>query len=274
MSSTWPQGPDVNQSRPHPQKTSQLRSPGTSISAAAHTEMFSRLMLWSARCLICLAVALYIVPPLISAVLAALFPLLGMMSGQLITGLRSLLIVVGAAALLVVRNTSWSRRIVAAALFVIVWCVPLVVVPILSPPFASAGSQLPMSFLPDFIRVPAGLTLFFGVTYLAWNIVRNRRWWILLLSFVWSAIVAVVQQLIFFAMTSTGAPPLLMTTAVVAVSLTLVLGGFGIFHLLGRIRGATVPAFDLRTEVAGTCAQAHSRPAVAYHGSHLGIPGA
>jgi hypothetical protein len=94
------------------------------------------------------------------------------------------------------------------------------------------------------------------------------------LSFVWSAIVAVVQQLIFFAMTSIGAPPLLMTTAVVAVSLTLVLGGFGIFHLLGRIRGATVPAFDLRTEVAGTCAQAHSRPAVAYHGSHLGIPGA
>lgn len=247
MSSTWPQGPDVNQSRPHPQKTSQLRSPGTSISAAAHTEMFSRLMLWFARCLICLAVALYIMPPLISAVLAALFPLLGMMSGQLITGLRSLLIV---------------------------WCVPLVVVPILSPPFASAGSQLPMSFLLDFIRVPAGLTLFFGVTYLAWNIVRNRRWWILLLSFVWSAIVAVVQQLIFFAMTSIGAPPLLMTTAVVAVSLTLVLGGFGIFHLLGRIRGATVPAFDLRTEVAGTCAQAHSRPAVAYHGSHLGIPGA
>ena len=141
-----------------------------------------------------------------------------------------------------VRNTSWSRRIVAAALFVIVWCVPLVVVPILSPPFASAGSQLPMSFLPDFIRVPAGLTLFFGVTYLAWNIVRNRRWWILLLSFVWSAIVAVVQQLIFFAMVSFGAPPLLMTTAVVvALSLLLAVGGFGIFHLLGRIRGQQSP---------------------------------
>ena len=251
-------GSAVNQSRPHPQKTSQLRSPGTSISAAAHTEMFSRLMLWFARCLICLAVALYIVPPLISAVLAALF-VNGMMSGQLITGLRSLLIVVGAAALLVVRNTSWSRRIVAAALFVIVWCVPLVVVPILSPPFASAGSQLPMSFLPDFIRVPAGLTLFFGVTYLAWNIVRNRRWWILLLSFVWSAIVAVVQQLIFFAMTSIGAPPLLMTAVVVALSLLLAVGGFGIFHLLGRIRGATVSASTARSDSAGARPHLQSR---------------
>jgi hypothetical protein len=232
MSSTWPQGPDVNQSRPHPQKTSQLRSPGTSISAAAHTEMFSRLMLWFARCLICLAVALYIMPPLISAVLAALFPLLGMMSGQLITGLRSLLIV---------------------------WCVPLVVVPILSPPFASAGSQLPMSFLPDFIRVPAGLTLFFGVTYLAWNIVRNRRWWILLLSFVWSAIVAVVQQLMFFAMVSFGAPPLLMTAVVVALSLLLAVGGFGIFHLLGRIRGATVSASTARSDSAGARPHLQSR---------------
>lgn len=231
-------------------------------------------MLWGSRCLMSLAVALYILPPLFSAAVAAIMPLPVILNDAAMTGLRSMVIVVGAMALVLVVNTSWSRRIVAAALFVIVWCVPLVVVPILSPPFASAGSQLPMSFLPDFIRVPAGLTLFFGVTYLAWNIVRNRRWWILLLSFVWSAIVAVVQQLIFFAMTSIGAPPLLMTTAVVAVSLTLVLGGFGIFHLLGRIRGATVPAFDLRTEVAGTCAQAHSRPAVAYHGSHLGIPGA
>ncbi|WP_157070465.1 hypothetical protein [Brevibacterium epidermidis] len=222
----------MNQSRPHPQKTSQLRSPGTSISAAAHTEMFSRLMLWFARCLICLAVALYIVPPLNSAVLAALFPLLGMMSGQLITGLRSLLIV---------------------------WCVPLVVVPILSPPFASAGSQLPMSFLPDFIRVPAGLTLFFGVTYLAWNIVRNRRWWILLLSFVWSAIVAVVQQLMFFAMVSFGAPPLLMTAVVVALSLLLAVGGFGIFHLLGRIRGATVSASTARSDSAGARPHLQSR---------------
>ena len=73
MSSTWPQGPDVNQSRPHSTEDEPAGSPGTSISAAAHTEMFSRLMLWSARCLICLAVVFHIVPPLISAVLAALF---------------------------------------------------------------------------------------------------------------------------------------------------------------------------------------------------------
>lgn len=167
-------------------------------------------MLWGSRCLMSLGVALYILPPLFSAAVAAIMPLPVILNDAAMTGLRSMVIVVGAMALVLVVNTSWSRRILAVVLFAIVW----------------------------------------------------------------SAIVAVVQQLIFFAMTPIGVPPLLMTTAVVAVSLTLVLGGFGVFHLLGRIRGATVPAFDLRTEVAGTCAQAHSRPAVAYHGSHLGIPGA
>lgn len=241
MSSIQPQTPDVSRALPPQQKAGQQVSPGTSVAAAAQTEQFARVMLWCSRCLICLAVALYIVPPLISVALTALVPLLGMLSPLITTGLRSLLIVFGAMALLLVRNTVWLRRASAVTLFVAVWCVPLVVMPILSPPYSQSASQPPMSFLPDFIRVPAGLTLFFGVTYLAWNIVRNRRWWILRLSFAWSGIVGVVQQLTFFAMTSFGASPLLMTAVVVAVSLMLVVGGFGVFHLLGRIGGTTVP---------------------------------
>ncbi len=76
-------------------------------------------MLWGSRCLMSLAVALYILPPLFSAAVAAIMPLLVIMNDAAMTGLRSMVIVVGAMALVLVVNTSWSRRILAVVLFAI-----------------------------------------------------------------------------------------------------------------------------------------------------------
>lgn len=192
---------------------------------------------WPARGLIWLAIVLYAVPPLLSEPLREISPVLGNLYAQAVYIARILVMLVGGAALLFAKETTWTRRVVAAVMFFFTWFIVLIVMPLL-PLFMA----VPTDGLSDAVRVPLGLIVLFGVTYVAWNCVRNRRWWILVLSVVYAGIFAVVETLVHVALRSVGTVNTLSTVIVVGVSLLLLFGGLGIFHLLGKIRGAAVPS--------------------------------
>lgn len=191
---------------------------------------------WVARSLIWLTIALYTVPPVLVAVMMAIDPLIGNLFAPATTVVRVVMIFVGIAALLCAKQATWTRKIIAAVSYFVIWFFVLVITPLL--PLFSNPTTAGVS---DAVRIPIGLTILFGTTYAAWNSVCNRRWWILVVSFVYAGIFAVAQNCVFIALQAIGVPPLLSTAAVVGISLLLLYCGFGIFHLLGRIKGAAVP---------------------------------
>lgn len=191
---------------------------------------------WPSRSLIWVVIALYVVPPLLGAVAWEISPVLGNFAGLGVTTARILIIFVGIAALMFAKRTTWTRKVVAGGFFLATWTVVLVITPIL-PIFMTP----PGAGLSDAVRVPIGVTMLFGVTYAAWNGVRNRRWWVLLVSVVYAGVFAAAQSVLFIVMQVVGAPNLVATAGSVCFSLLMLYGGFGLFHLLGRIKGATVP---------------------------------
>lgn len=224
---------------------------------------------WVARSLIWLTIALYTVPPVLVAAMMAINPLIGHLFAPATTVVRVVMIFVGIAALLCAKQTTWTRKIIAAVSYFIIWFFVLVITPLL--PLFSNPTTAGVS---DAVRIPIGLTILFGTTYAAWNSVRNRRWWILLVSFVYAGIFAVAQNLVYIVLQAIGVPPLMSTVAVVGISLLLLYCGFGIFHLLGRIKGAAVPAPSSSAQSLHTHGATHFGPLDPRHGAFPGYPGA
>lgn len=224
---------------------------------------------WPARSLIWLAIVLYTVPPLLAEPLREISPVLGNLYAVAVNVARGLVMLVGTSALLFAKQTTWTRRVVATVLFFFTWFIVLIVMPLL-PLFMAP----PADGLSDAVRVPLGLTVLFGATYVAWNCVRNRRWWILVLSVVYAGVFAVVESLVLVALRSVGTVSSLSTAIVVGVSLLLLLGGLGIFHLLGKIRGAAVPSPASPTQSSHAQRFEHISPYDLDPAAFPGYPGA
>lgn len=198
---------------------------------------------WLARSLFWAAIVVPILPSLI------LVPMMssGMPSVFAVFGIISLLgsiihVVLGTTALLLVKNTIWTRRLIAGGLFLaasIVLLVLMKLAPMLIDQMAGAATQSTTA-ITIVQSVLSGLLL--AVALVSWSITRNRRWWVLLIAFVYPIISGTV---LFFGSTAVAAGSSYNSGLAILMqllSLAAVFVGLGALHLLGRIKGATVPS--------------------------------
>lgn len=207
---------------------------------------------WLARSLFWVAIVVGHLPALI------IFPLMAsgdpamvgiFMAANLVAGGVRLL--AGTAAMLVVKDTTWTRRVVAGGIYLMACLFILVVVPftplIMNELAGGAADSLATANIVTSVQSAILLALMF----IAWNIARNRRWWILIAAFVYAGISIGVEAALRSALSAgepvqAGANAL---TQLLALALTFI--GLGVFHLLGRIRGACVPPPAQKPKPAG-----------------------
>lgn len=149
-------------------------------------------------------------------------------------------LVLGVVAMLLARNTTWTRRLIAAGLYLCACAMLMVLTPLVPLIFSQvAGSNMPSVATMTIIQSLLSM-IFLALEFMAWNIVRNRRWPLLLAAVVYAAAVTGANYLL--SADRTASMPSRVETGVLiqAGFVLLIFLGLGLFHLLGRIRGATV----------------------------------
>lgn len=158
--------------------------------------------------------------------------------GTVVTALLRLIL--GAVAIGLVKNTSWTRIITGAAVFVLGCLVLLVLSPLLSMFLGMSGAG-PGGSVQSMTIVQAILsTVYLAGVFCGWNIVRNRRWWILLIGVVAAVVMNVLNSFLGLALAASSVSGVIVTVGIQAAWLALTFAVLGLFHLLGRIRGATI----------------------------------
>ena len=203
---------------------------------------------WLARSLFWAAFVIATLPtmilmPLMSSGMPSMFAVFGIIS-LLASILR---LALGTIALLLVKNTTWPRRLIAGGLFLVTSIVFLALsklAPMLVDQMAG-GLTRSTTAITVFQSVLSGLLL--AVALVSWSITRNRRWWVLLIAFVYPIISGTI---LIFGSTAVAAGSSYNSGFAIVIqllSLVLVAVGLGVLHLLGRIKGATVPAAVTRS---------------------------
>ena len=91
-------------------------------------------------------------------------------------------LILGAIAILLVKNTTWVRRIVGAAIFVLGCLALLVLSPLMSMVVSMSEAGPADSMLAMAIVQGAVSSVYLSALLCGWNIARNRRWWILVIA--------------------------------------------------------------------------------------------
>lgn len=147
----------------------------------------------------------------------------------------------GAIAIVLVKNTTWVRRAIGAAIFVLGCLTLLLLGPIMSIVVGVSGIGSADSVVPETVIQSVVSALYLSAVFCGWNIARNRRRWILATA-VAIAVVLYSGKAIFDLMLAEQLTGGAMVTVIVqAVWLVVVFGVLGLCHLLGRMRGGTVP---------------------------------
>lgn len=148
---------------------------------------------------------------------------------------------VGVLAFLLVRNTSWVRRLIGGGIYLVAVILGMTVPPVLSRLITEYVYRMNMDYsLFSFVFAAFSMVVI-AALLIAWNIVRNRAWWVHLvavgLAVVSAVVVAVVQYVI------TLQAPAFGVIAVVpqVLSLLLLFAALGLLHVCGRLRGGSVP---------------------------------
>ncbi|RBP62986.1 hypothetical protein DFO66_11290 [Brevibacterium sanguinis] len=153
-------------------------------------------------------------------------------------GLVALLL--GIAGLLLVKGTSWTRRIVGGAVFAVTSIYALVV-PMLIPGLLY-GSTFDVEFAvraQQIVQVVNSIVIVSGVL-IAWNVTRNRKWWLHLIAVGAAIVSAGIVVLTQFAFTTIHVLYPAMVPVTQILSLLLVFAALGLLHLLGSRPGAAV----------------------------------
>jgi hypothetical protein len=148
---------------------------------------------------------------------------------------------IGTVAIVLVKNTNWPRRIIGAAIFVVGCLIPMVLNPLLSMFLGMSGFGTGESIQTVSIVEGVLSTLYLAAVFCGWNIVRNRRWWIVVIAAVIAVLMNVGSMLFNLALISRLPSGAMTTVTVQAVWFILEFGVLGLCHLLGRVRGGTVP---------------------------------
>ena len=199
---------------------------------------------WLARSLFWAALIIGVLPSLVLATMVtsgeATSVILLFSVGSIICA--CLRLVLGTAAILLVKNTSWARRLIGAGVFCL-GCAPLrILTPLTGILLASAGTEVRGPLLT--MNVIQGVIngFFLAAVFCGWNIARNRRWWLLVIAVVLGAILAVLSTTIAQPLAENVATGVMAGALLQAVWLLLIFASLGLFHLLGRVDGATAPA--------------------------------
>lgn len=227
--------PQFHAARPLP------AGPPESRGRAPHPGWAARILFW-AGLIVGRLPALVIVPFSIVAGRPGLDSMLSISGG--VTGVIELIL--GIAALLLIKGSSSTRRLIGAAVFFVVTVFalvsPFVLTPLLN--HLMMTYHLPMSTLGivygiQSVVIVAGMLI-------AWNVARSRTWWTHLVA-VGIAIVGGIIAALSNAVIGTAASRALSLYAVVTVvsqviSIALMFGGLGLLHVLGNLPSGTVRA--------------------------------
>ena len=226
---------------PHPPASFAARAtPGAS--ATSHRAA-SRHPGWLARSLFWAALIIGVLPGLVLAPLsmsggsntAVLYSL-----GTVVSSLLRL--VIGTIAMLLVKNVSWTRRFIAAGVYLFGCICLLVLTPVVNFIFSVAGTGAGTdSTLRASVAQVVLSVVYLAALFCAWNIVRRRRWWILVVG----VIIAVVMNAGSFAaglgLNASSLDKALSMVIVQGAWLMLLFIVLGLFHLLGLLPAGTVP---------------------------------
>ena len=211
---------------------------------------------WLARSLFWAALIIGVLPGLVLAPLSMSGSSNAPVVYSLWTVLSSLLrLVIGTIAMLLVKNVSWTRRFIAAGTYLFGCICLLVLTPVVSFIFSVAGtgagtdSALRASIAQVVISV-----VYLAAVFCAWNIVRRRRWWVLVVGIV---IAVVMNAGSYVAGLGLNASPLDKALSMVIVQgawLILLFIILGLFHMLGLLPAGTVP---MPSRPASTQQQVH-----------------
>lgn len=153
-------------------------------------------------------------------------------------GLRLFL---GAIAILLVKNTTWVRRAVGAIIFVLGCLALLVLSPLMSMLVGVTGAGPADSMLTMTVIQGVVSGVYLSAVFCGWNIARNRRWWILVIAVALAVVLNIVNSIFNQTLAAQLAGGVVVTVVVQALWLAATFGVLGLCHLLGRVRGGTVP---------------------------------
>ncbi|WP_152349151.1 hypothetical protein [Brevibacterium sp. CFH 10365] len=159
--------------------------------------------------------------------------------GTIVAG--CLRLVLGTIAILLVKNTTWVRRSVGAAIFVLGCLALLVLGPLMSVIVGMSGTGPADSMLTMTVIQGVVSGVYLSAVFCGWNIARNRRWWILVIAVAIAVVLNVVNSLFDQMLAAQLAGGVMVTVVVQAVWLAVTFGVLGLCHLLGRVRGRTAP---------------------------------
>lgn len=159
--------------------------------------------------------------------------------GTIVAG--CLRLVLGTIAILLVKNTTWVRRIVGAVIFVLGCLALLVLSPLMSVIVGMSGAGPADSMLTMTVIQGVVSGVYLSAVFCGWNIARSRRWWILVISVAIAVLLNIVNSIFNQMLAAQSAGGIMVTVVVQAVLLAVTFGVLGLCHLLGRVRGGTVP---------------------------------
>lgn len=150
-------------------------------------------------------------------------------------------LILGAIAILLVKNTTWVRRIVGAAIFVLGCLALLVLSPLMSMVVSMSEAGPADSMLAMAIVQGAVSSVYLSALFCGWNIARNRRWWILVIAVAIAVVLNIFNTVVNQMLAAHLAGGVAVTVVFQAIWLVVVFGVLGLCHLLGRVRSGTVP---------------------------------
>ncbi|MCD1287490.1 hypothetical protein ACH82I_07775 [Brevibacterium sp. GP-SGM9] len=197
----------------------------------------ARILLWSGI-LVAHLPGIVLLPLVITGerlVILSAYPLISVMAGVL-----SLLVVGGA--FLLARNTTWAKRLIGGGIYAVAGVLALVVPPALN--------RLMLMMMYDFgpgmwIHSLIFIVFSMGITaamLIAWNIARNRRWWVHLMAAGLAILFGTFSTTVQLLFNISGVPPVLATVSTQLLALVLMYGSLILLHACGRMNGGSVPS--------------------------------
>lgn len=197
---------------------------------------------WLARSLFWAALVIGALPSLVLAPMPPLWDsnadiIFFIVGSILCTCLR---LILGAVAILLVKNTNWAHRLLGAGIYLL-GCTALMTTPLTWIFLASLGTE-GNGALPAMTTIQGALSSIFLVgVFCGWNIARNRRWWLLAIAVVLGATIALFDMFVARPLAESVTTDVMAAVLVQMVWLVLTFACLGVFHLLGRVNGATAP---------------------------------
>lgn len=159
---------------------------------------------------------------------------------SIIAGVLSILGAVGA--FLLIRNTSWTRRLIGAGIYAVAGTLAIIVPPLLT--------RLMIMMMYDFgpgMWMYSLIVAVFSIAITAamligWNVARNRRWWVHLMAAGLAVLFGTFSTTVQLFFNISGVPPVLATISTQLLALVLMYGSLILLHACGRMNGGSVPS--------------------------------